>query len=71
MKLNSLEVFVEAMKSKINSFKGDYTIEEARERLISKFYEWSNVADQENESEELIDIASVAYFVWRMLEKKS
>jgi len=71
MKLKSFEAFVEAMKSKINSFRDNIMIEEARELLISEFYGWSKAAVQENESEELVNIASVAYFVWSMLEKKS
>ena len=73
--LKELEAFVETMKNKIDSKahlygKDDYTVSQARNHLILEIQEWLKAWESDNrsnEKKELIDIANVAYFVWRRL----
>jgi len=42
----------------------DYSIQDLREHLLVEFYEWAEAKNTQNEAEELIDIANLAYMLW-------
>jgi len=70
----SLADFKEAMQKKIKlreeKYGTDdtiYNIPELRRHLKEEIIEWLEAIDSPNEGEECVDIANLAYFIWRRM----